>query len=97
MILYFEILVKYMIRVHIILYTQPPQEKILGQRMVQKGTVLRKETDSLFYIPLLESLRQMLQMDLVLDCVGFKMLLTMFTQSAEVVEGIVFTVGFLLC
>ena len=59
------------ITVNTVSYLQPPQEKLLGQRMVQKGQIMKLEIDKMYYIPLLDSLKKLLQMDLVRDCVSY--------------------------
>ena len=50
--------------------TQAPQERILGQRMVQKGDKVKNEADKCYYNPILDSLQQLSKMELVRDHVS---------------------------
>ena len=49
---------------------QAPQERILGRRMVQKGDKMKNKADKYYYIPLLDSLKQLSRMEFVRDHVS---------------------------
>ena len=51
--------------IHQKLHVQEPLERVLGNRMVQKGSTMKKEVDTYYEIPLFQSIQCLLKMDTV--------------------------------
>ena len=49
---------------------QAPQERLLGQRTLQKGHKVKSEEDRCYYIPLLDSLQHLGKMEVVKEHVS---------------------------
>ena len=52
---------------------QAPQERLLGQRTLQKGHKVKSEEDRCYYIPLLDSLKHLGKMEVVKEQVSLLM------------------------
>ena len=52
------------------IYLQEPVGRVVGTRMVQKGGTMKEEKDMCYDIPIIESLQNLMNMEVVRDQVG---------------------------
>ena len=65
------------------IYLQEPVGRVVGTRMVQKGGTMKEEKDMCYDIPIIESLQNLMNMEVVRDqvgCIISKLTLIMWKQ-----------------